>query len=413
MKKTETNSPSGERAKSRISSLEFDNVTQPEPQSTDGMSVEPKPRSLDTGPEVVNYIAGCKGELTRLNKKLQTIAKTKSDVMHPRQESRLIPTEGEWRFSTGEQMTPWAVRSLMDYCSAPVGILLWAEQKGYQKDAAELINAVLDKELLSEKKFIVRKRKVGEDDVIRHIASELYAPFDNHQFIELMDEIVGGAGVEIKSGFSDNDDIQIDVVLPDLKKDVPLDSSYFGGFRARNSEVGRSSIKFDAYLWRKVCENGLCVPIHGFSTILRHASNDHKLFAERVADQISLTVGAIEEVAWKTLSSLDLAKGAAFSKSSRDQIVTHLAKKNALTQESSQLWRDGWRQEGDELNAFSLIQGLTRGAQESTLHRAMLEELAGRMVQDSSGDVDRYWSQVDYNSSSASEKLVEQYLYAN
>lgn len=240
---------------------------------------------------------------------------------------------------------------------------------------ASLINWGLDNTVRDRiEPFFLRTRK-GE---VRAVFSAGYTPVNNDWCVDLLaSEIPGGRFSHIRY---DGDTLTGMMLVPDAIRSVPGDSDYGSGVFFSNSEVGVRQFQTLPAVFRAICMNG-CIwgRVDGTAVETRHRGVNLDVLAERVRESIRVQLHLAGEAIDDMLATRKIELGR--SRIAVLNLIDETAEAANLNREERRGWYDGWLEEGGELTAFAVVQGLTRSVRfDEDPASASREALAGRLV---------------------------------
>lgn len=315
---------------------------------------------------------------------------SKRDIFQGREVTRVGFDPGRKVFfdhRSGMAYTDTGLESLLEKTGVPKTMLKYMTQTGLSKnpvygaDLARFINNELE-EKATRGNFLLRARKDQESgsEVCRFVATEAYTTFDNHQLLDLVGGILGNTSeVLVSSAEIDGDSLFAHLLLPDSLKSCP-DSDYGVGVALRNSEVGQWAVEVSPFLFRAICWNG---NIWGRRNSKQTAKRKHR--GEGMIDTFAdLVKFALENALTHGYAMLDRTqKLHEVSVKDAEGTIAILAKDHRLTGPQASSWLYGYETEAKATGgtAFSLLQGLTRGAQDfEGQTRFEMESLSGSLL---------------------------------
>lgn len=213
---------------------------------------------------------------------------------------------------------------------------------------------------------------------IRAVFTQKYREITNAWLIEAFNRLVPTGLVSHFRG--DGDTISGNILIPDTIRSES-DSDYGGGIGFRHSEIGIFRIQILPFVFRAICCNG-CIwgALEGVALRKAHLGedvNEDDLF-ERIKETIHRQIPLVPEL----IARMQRLKDVRFaSRIEVIRIIYHLSDSPRIAREQAKAWLRGFREEGAELNAFGIVQGLTRAARnDSTTEASGLEEFAGELV---------------------------------
>lgn len=239
------------------------------------------------------------------------------------------------------------------------------------------------------------------DGTARAYLSDRYRRIDHYQlFTNAIAPALGETHCEIKGAELTDLRMYIKVIFPDLFEDVRVGDAVFGGILIRNSEVGAGMFNVEPVVWRKVCSNGLIVPVHNFAEWglkkqhvgrrIEANEEDPGIFSDRT---LALDDAAFEAKVYDVVKNAASGiKFAAMVNKMRDlagvkiegdpvPAVERLASTYSITQGEQALVREHLAAGGD-LSLWGYVNAVTRSAQEveSYDRRIELERIGGTLL---------------------------------
>lgn len=322
----------------------------------------------------------------------------------------------------GTKFTHGGLRSLMFFAGVPIKMQDWLAMYEYLPDLARFCNESLDRRELDwaekgkpARNFMVRMRKDEHGNhIVRAVLSGQYARFDNHEACKMvqnalptMDEVL------VTNGWTDQDGIMLDLLLPDTMKDDPT-NQWGVGFSFSNNEIGSGSFSVEPYVFRSVNRTGY--RWGGFSTIVtvdqRHKGriNYSKLQADvKRAIDIALTEGR------SMLNLLSMAQLVRINDPA--VVISGLSKEAKLTQQDIELvarkYVKGQSDPRTDGTAFGIVEAIAVAAsEEHGERRTALEASAGQLVApkltSTAADIEKHWSDIESTAARKADKDVLQ-----
>ena len=94
-------------------------------------------------------------------------------------------------------------------------------------------------------------------DKIRGVLSSRYSVFDTPDIIDVVDDTTRGMGLKVKSYFMNEERFHARLIQENKMKVNGED--LFAGIQIDSSDVGRSTLTVNFFIFKQVCTNGLCV----------------------------------------------------------------------------------------------------------------------------------------------------------
>lgn len=327
----------------------------------------------------------------------------------------------------GATFTKRGFNSLCRLTSMPTQMVDWLARKDYKTELARFINAELiglafdDEQNNRPRKRIFtrfREDKSG-NQLCRALFSDRYAAVDANVLVAMVADALTASEREqarVNRLSYDGDELLCNLVWPGCERQVGGEA-YQVGIAIQTSEVGTLRMQVQPWIGRLVCANGLivCTPT-GQAVSKRHIG---KIDLNQLATDIRVTVGSALSQADRALVQFEAGRKVNLADS--DRIIIQLSRDHRLTTEQTKGWLRGHdatlcEPSVGEVSAFSVINGLTRSAQDSEFatERTQLEALAGRLVAPHFdalyGEIQAEWRRVESRASMLSDDLVATYL---
>lgn len=148
---------------------------------------------------------------------------------------------------------PFSDFSFGQLCSKlgiPAKYMLACASHGYPDLATDNLNTWIDdfgKDLL----FRVYK------DKIRGVLSSRYSVFDTPEILEVVDDTTRGLGLKVKSYFMNEERFHARLVQQE-KMNINGED-LFAGIQIDSSDIGRSTLTVNFFIFKQICTNGLCI----------------------------------------------------------------------------------------------------------------------------------------------------------
>ena len=327
----------------------------------------------------------------------------------------------------GATFTKRGFASLCRLTSMPPVMVDWLCRKDYQPQLAQFINAEIAGLQFDDgqanrpgKRIFTRFREDAKgNQLCRALFSDRYAAVDANVLVAMVANALTASEREqarVHRLSYDGDELLCNLVWPGCDRQVGGES-YQVGIAIQTSEIGTLRMQVQPWIGRLVCANGLivCTPT-GQAVSKRHVG---KIDLNQLAADIRVTVGSALAQADRAL--VQFLAGRKVKLADSDRIIIQLGRDHRLTTEQTKRWLRGHETTLSEptvgeVSAFSIINGLTRSAQESEMasERTQLESLAGRLV---SGrfdalypEIEAEWRRVETRASMLSDEVLETYL---
>ena len=322
----------------------------------------------------------------------------------------------------GTKFTHGGLRSLMFFAGIPIKMQDWLAMFQYLPDLARFCNESLDRREMEwadkgkpARNFMVRMRKDEHGKhVVRAVLSGQYARFDNHEACKMVQNALSTMDdVLVTHGWTNQDAIMLDLLLPDTMKDDPT-NQWGVGFSFSNNEIGAGTFSVEPYVFRSINRTGY--RWGGFSTIVnvdqRHIGNINygKLQADvKRAIDIALTEGR------SMLNLLSMAQSVRINDPAL--VISGLTKEAKLTQSDVELvarkYVKGQSDPRTNGTAFGVVEAIAVAAsEEHGERRTALEASAGRLVApqltSNVTDIEKHWADIESTAARKGDKDVIQ-----
>lgn len=148
---------------------------------------------------------------------------------------------------------PFSDFSFGQLCSKlgiPAKYMLACVSHGYPDLATDNLNTWIDD---FGKDLLLRVYK----DKIRGVLSSRYSVFDTPDIIDVVDDTTRGLGLKVKSFFMNEERFHARIIQQD-KMNINGED-LFAGIQIDSSDVGRSTLMVNFFIFKQVCTNGLCI----------------------------------------------------------------------------------------------------------------------------------------------------------
>jgi hypothetical protein len=215
--------------------------------------------------------------------------------------------------------------------------------------------------------WLFRTYTSDTEGLVRGILSERFSPFDDYEFVEIINKFFGesNADVEIKWWHRDETGFHLRLVFNDLTTQVGTleDGSpdvHKVGLHIENSEVGAKSIRITPLVWRLVCSNGMM----GWGK-----NNDMEIFTQRhiylkqheMYGRVVEAIGNALKVGDTAIDKLLKAKQTKIEDPL--EVIKKLSQKAKYSEKLTEKFQGTFMVESGN-TAFHVIQAFTRGCQE-------------------------------------------------
>lgn len=327
----------------------------------------------------------------------------------------------------GAEFTGRGFSALAHLVDMPPAVVNWLAARDYNSELSRFVNAELLRLQSEDSQACRPDRRVfarfrGDDKGQLHcrgLFSDRYAAVDSWPLMQMVADSLTREEQEaarVHRLSYNGDELTTSLFWPGSER-VVNGEVYRVGVAVQTSEVGTMRLRVSAWIGRLVCANGLIVNSElGEFVSRRHVG---RIDMAELAQGVRGAVGCAMEKADRALVQLDSSRGIRVADA--DRAIVQLSREMKLTKEQTRAWLEGHDATLAEPNAggvtaFSLINGLTRGAQNGEFEataRTYLESLAGRVLApslDSSESTMRnWWDELQLRARSLDEEVVASY----
>jgi len=327
----------------------------------------------------------------------------------------------------GATFTKRGFASLCRLTSMPPVMVDWLCRKDYQPQLAQFINAEIAGLQFDDgqanrpgKRIFTRFREDAKgNQLCRALFSDRYAAVDANVLVAMVADALTASEREqarVHRLTYDGDELLCNLVWPGCDRQVGGES-YQVGIAIQTSEIGTLRMQIQPWIGRLVCANGLivCTPT-GQAVSKRHVG---RIDLNMLAGDIRATVGSA--LAQTDRALVQFEAGRKVNLTDAQRIIVQLGRDHRLTTEQTKGWLRGHdatlsEPTVGEVSAFSIINGLTRSAQESEFatERTQLEALGGTLVAPRYDalyrEIEDEWRRIETRASMLSDEVLETYL---
>jgi hypothetical protein len=345
-----------------------------------------------------------------LFERVNEFAKSNLDVSTPESNVRIT---NNLTLPDGTTFTVSGLRGLMFFAGIPVKMQDWLVIQGYATDLSRFCNESLDRREIewaergkSERNFMVRMRKYEDGSkVVRAVLSDKYGRFDNHEACGMIENALGSLdNVLVARGFTNQDSLMLDLVLPDEMQDNPH-SQWGVGVSFGNNEIGEGTFSVEPYVFRTISRAGY--RWGGFSTLVtvsqRHMGKiNHTALQANVKKSIDIALTEGRSM----LTILDLSQSIKISDPA--VVLAGLVKEAKLVQNDIEIiarkYLLGLNDSRTDGTAFGIVEAIALAATEFHGERRVeIESVAGRLIAPSLKsnlqDIANHWSNIESTAS--------------
>jgi len=327
----------------------------------------------------------------------------------------------------GAEFTGRGFSALAHLIDMPAAVVNWMSARDYDQELSKFVNT----ELLrlqaedaqanrAERRIFARFRGDGNGQLhCRGLFSDRYAAVDSWPLMQMVADSLTREeqqAARVHRMSYDGDELTTSLFWPGSERVVDGES-YRVGVAIQTSEVGTLRLRVAAWVGRLVCDNGLIVN----SELGEYVSRRHvgRIDMQVLTQGVRGAVACALEKADRALTQLGSARSIPVADA--DRAIVQLGRELKLTNDQTRAWLNGHdativEPSVRKVSAFSVVNGLTRGAQydefEATT-RSHLESLAGRILApslDSSESTMRnWWDELQLRARSLSDEAVAVY----
>lgn len=327
----------------------------------------------------------------------------------------------------GAAFTGRGFTALAHIIDMPPAVVNWLAARDYERELSQFMNAELlrlqsedGQASRAERRIFARFRGDGVGQLhCRGLFSDRYAAVDSWPLMQMvMDSLTREEqqSARVHRMSYDGDELTTSLFWPGSER-VVNGEAYRVGLAVQTSEVGTLRLRVSAWIGRLICDNGLIVNSElGEFVSRRHVG---RIDMTELAQGVRGAVACAMERADRALVQLDSARGIRVADGNR--AIVQLSRELKLTRDQTRAWMEGHGATLDEpsvgeVSAFSVVNGLTRGAQNQEFEattRSYMESLAGRVlapsIDSSESEMGNWWSELQLRARSLSDEVVASY----
>lgn len=289
---------------------------------------------------------------------------------------RYMPEAGGLRVA---QMSPYALSQLCNKIGVPTQYIVKCMDNGRIDLARENVN-----EWLGDygKDLFIREYERNGMDTVRGVLSSKFAVCDTPDILNVIDDVLDLDRFKIKGSFMNEERLHLRLVekttLPIVGEDL------FAGMTIDSSDIGRSKLSVNFFIFKQICTNGLCVSTgQGQLFSQKHVGITSQEFHEEFMASMKNYEELVEKISEYIMASKN-SKTMVSKKMSGEVLENMIARIKNSTKLSDdgankviQLMTDGTY----DTSRWGMINAITQVAQDYTLERRIeLERIAGAML---------------------------------
>lgn len=235
--------------------------------------------------------------------------------------------------------------------------------------AADNINTWLQD---NDKEYFIREY----DGRIRGFLTGNYSVYDAPEILQSVDEAFDMNNFKVKGSFVNEERLHVRITEKEML-DIE-DEDLFAGITIDSSDIGRSGLRVNFFIYKQVCTNGLVIAKSSAQLFKqKHVGISHEDFVAGLKEGLNTFYELKEKVAEsiRETSKIPVAEDI-------DELLEEIKKSTGMSQESCEevvyLMDNRYTR-----SRWGLINGITEVAQKYTLDRRIeLETIAGNMLAD-------------------------------
>ena len=241
------------------------------------------------------------------------------------------------------------------------------KDSGYNELAAENINCWLED---SQKNLFLREY----DGRIRGVLSGSYSVYDAPEILQTIDEVFDSRTFKLKGSFINEERLHLRLVENEML-DIEGED-LFAGITLDSSDVGRSGLSVQFFIYKQVCTNGLVIAKSSAKLFRqKHIGITHDDFAAGLKEGLETFYQLKESVVESIKETAKIPV-----KEDIEELMEEIRDKTNLSEESAYEVIEFMHTKYDNTQ-WGMINGITEVAQKYTLERRIeLETIAGNML---------------------------------
>lgn len=209
------------------------------------------------------------------------------------------------------------------------------------------------------------------DGRIRGCLSAYYSKFDAPDLLTALDEALGMDNYKLKGSFINEERLHVRMVEKEM---LPIDGEdLFAGITIDSSDIGRSGLYVQFFIYKQVCTNGLIVPrSSGRLFRQKHIGISSEEFKEGLLDGLT----KFDEIKESSIEMIKRNKEIPTGEEILDEIKEKTKLTEDVVEEVIHLVDSSY-----DRSRWGIINGITEIAQNYSLERRLqLEAIAGEML---------------------------------
>lgn len=327
----------------------------------------------------------------------------------------------------GAEFTGRGFAALAHLVDMPPAVVNWLSARDYDRELSRFINGELlrlqseDSQANRADRRIFARFRGDENGRLhcRALFSDRYAAVDSWPLMQMVSDSLTREEQEtarVHRLSYDGDELTASLFWAGSER-VVNGEAYRVGVAVQTSEVGTLRLRVSAWVGRLVCANGLIVNSElGEFVSRRHVG---RIDMQELALGVRGAVACAMEKSDRALAQLDSSR--TIHVADADRSIVQVSRELKLTRDQTRAWIEGHQATLDEpsvseVSAFSLVNGLTRGAQNPEFDattRTYLESLAGRVLAPSLDSTEStmrdWWNELQLRARSLSDEAVASY----
>lgn len=281
-------------------------------------------------------------------------------------------------------LTDYSFGQLCNKLSIPSRYMMQCYCNGLEDLAEHNMNTWIDN---YEKDLLLRRfyDPVNNRDLVRGVLSSKYSAFDTPDIIDVLEDSTRGLDLTVKQFFLNYERFHARLIQKDLMKIDGEDLK--AGIVIDSSDVGRSTLTVQFFIYKQICTNGLCIS-KGDAELFRqkHINISKDNFEKELSTAIALLPELIKEYEY-IIPRVALQQNLVGFKSRKEatdkeleRVIANLKNKTRLSDEGVEKVLD-LAENRYGFSDWGVINSITEVAQDYTLERRIeLERIAGGML---------------------------------
>ena len=220
------------------------------------------------------------------------------------------------------------------------------------------------------------------DGHVRGVLSDKFAVCDTPDILDVVNDVLDLNRFKIKGSFMNEERLHLRLIEKTM---LPIDGEdLFAGMTIDSSDVGRSKLMVNFFIFKQVCTNGLCITTgSGQLFSQKHIGITASDFHDEFMESMKQYDMVCEEVTKNIVDSknTNTMVGKRMSKDALESIIARIRTQTRLSEESAHKVIDLMVDGTYDTSKWGMINAITQVAQDFTLERRIeLERIAGSIL---------------------------------